>query len=259
MDNQTKKFSLAAVLHVILHDCWQNDASVARHSILSVAALLLRQGSTQAEREHGLLRWQVGWRWHLRLLLQHRQRSEEVRQGRDKGQCSARSNLGALQRKQSSKNPRLLWKWAGGWVQVSFGFFSQNSLNLYAYWYFGVVYHVYSICIYIAKSCWILWFECSVHVNGGFPKKSLDGRWVDGVSSIYPSLFLIFLTLPSPLHCRRESMVMAECGGVNILRHLCIKIVYQTIVHAWWCSRFLMVVLSERTKTVFICHRKLLP
>ena len=39
--------------------------------------------------------------------------------------------------------------------------------------------------IYIAKSCWLSWFECSVHVSDGFQKKSLDGGgWVGGVSSI---------------------------------------------------------------------------
>ena len=37
---------------------------------------------------------------------------------------------------------------------------------------------------YTAKSCWLLLFECSVHFSDGFPKKSLDGRWVGGLNSI---------------------------------------------------------------------------
>ena len=50
----------------------------------------------------------------------------------------------------------------------------------------------------IAKSYWLLWFECYVHVSDGFPKKSLDG--VGGMSSI--QIFLgICLTLQSPLVC----------------------------------------------------------
>ena len=44
---------------------------------------------------------------------------------------------------------------------------------------------MYSVCIlYIAKSCWLLGFECSVHVSDGFPKKKFGWEWVGGVSSI---------------------------------------------------------------------------
>ena len=44
----------------------------------------------------------------------------------------------------------------GGWVQVTFGiFFMENhpKIALNQYGYFGVVYHMYSVCIYIVKSC----------------------------------------------------------------------------------------------------------
>ena len=41
----------------------------------------------------------------------------------------------------------------------------------------------------ISKSCWLL---CSVHVSDGFPKKSLDGGWVGGVSSIQIILEFVF-------------------------------------------------------------------
>ena len=34
---------------------------------------------------------------------------------------------------------------------------------------------ILSVGLYIAKSCWLLLFECSVHVSDGFPEKSLDG------------------------------------------------------------------------------------
>ena len=43
-----------------------------------------------------------------------------------------------------------------GWVQVSLGiFFVENhpKIALNQYRYFGVVYHMYSVCIYIVKSC----------------------------------------------------------------------------------------------------------
>ena len=50
---------------------------------------------------------------------------------------------------------------------------------------------ILSVYIYIAKSCWLLWFEYSVYVGDGFPKKSLDG--VGRVSSI--QVFLDFLNL----------------------------------------------------------------
>ena len=78
-----------------------------------------------------------------------------------------------------------------GWVQVSLGFFlleNRPKIALNQYWYFGVVYHVYSVCTYIAKSCWLLWFECSVNVRDGFPKKVWIGA--GGWGELY--LFWIF-------------------------------------------------------------------
>ena len=39
----------------------------------------------------------------------------------------------------------------------------------------------YTMCILSVhtESCWLLLFECSVHVSDGLPKKSLDGGgWV---------------------------------------------------------------------------------
>ena len=44
----------------------------------------------------------------------------------------------------------------GEWVQVSLGiFFVENQLNigLNQYRYLGVLYHMYSVCMYIVKSC----------------------------------------------------------------------------------------------------------
>ena len=47
------------------------------------------------------------------------------------------------------------------------------------------------LSVYIAKSCWLLLFECSVHVSNGFPKKKV---WmgVGGWGELYPSFFLDF-------------------------------------------------------------------
>ena len=42
----------------------------------------------------------------------------------------------------------------------------------------------YSVCMYIAKSCLLLCFECSGHVSDGFPKQIWMEGWVGGVSSI---------------------------------------------------------------------------
>ena len=64
----------------------------------------------------------------------------------------------------------------------------------------GERYHVYSVCIKcIAKSCWLLWCECSVHVSHGF-RKSLDGGWVGGWGELYPNLFLYFFNFAKPLN-----------------------------------------------------------
>ena len=108
---------------------------------------------------------------------------------------SSYPDLGVLQRRKNSKNPRLLWKWVGGSSSHSEFFFLQNHLKiaLNQYWYFGVVYHVYSVSIYIAKSCWLLWFECSVHVSDGCPTKKFEWA-VGGWGELYP-IFLGFLAL----------------------------------------------------------------
>ena len=77
--------------------------------------------------------------------------------------------------------------------------------------------HVYSVVfclfLYIAKSCWLLWFECSVHVSDGFPKQKVLMGWVGVLSSIQVYFgFLDFWTLQSPLEVRsmvegREKLV----------------------------------------------------
>ena len=46
----------------------------------------------------------------------------------------------------------------GGWVQVSLEFFWENhpKIPLNQYRYFGVVYHMYSVCIYIVKNLLVM-------------------------------------------------------------------------------------------------------
>ena len=39
-------------------------------------------------------------------------------------------------------------------------------------------------------SCWLIWFECSVHVSDGYPKKVWMG--VDGWGELYPIFFWFF-------------------------------------------------------------------
>ena len=85
----------------------------------------------------------------------------------------------------------------GGWVQVSLGIFlcvkksAQNSPKPVLI--FGS--SIPCVCIlsvYIAKSCWLLLFECSVHVSNGFPKNKIWMGVVGVVSSVqvFPPDFL---------------------------------------------------------------------
>ena len=96
--------------------------------------------------------------------------------------------LGALQRKENSKNPRLLWKWMGGSRSHSEFFFGKSSQNspkpLLIFWSTAVVYHVYSVCTYIAKV--VGYYNLSVLSMSvmGFQKKKVWMGWVGGVSSI---------------------------------------------------------------------------
>ena len=52
------------------------------------------------------------------------------------------------------KNSRLLWKWVGG-SRSHLEFFLENhpKIVINQYRYLKVVYHMYSVCIYIVKSC----------------------------------------------------------------------------------------------------------
>ena len=94
------------------------------------------------------------------------------------------SDYRVLQRKKFPKSEITME--VGGWVQVLLGFLGENLLKiaLNQYWYFGVVYRVFCHC----KSCWLLWFECSVDVSDGFQKIKV---WMDG-SELYPSFLWIF-------------------------------------------------------------------
>ena len=84
--------------------------------------------------------------------------------------------------------------WVGPGLTLHFFFENPPKIALNQYWYFGVVYNVYSV--YIVKSCWLLWFECSVHVSDGFQKKFGWG-WVSGLRPIH--FFWIFFNFARPL------------------------------------------------------------
>ena len=64
---------------------------------------------------------------------------------------SSPAALRGFAKKTISKNPRLLWKGMGG--SRSHSNFLENlpKIALNQYCYFGVVYHMYSVGIYIAK------------------------------------------------------------------------------------------------------------
>ena len=56
---------------------------------------------------------------------------------------------------------------------------------------------ILSVQTFLPKSCWLLWFECSVHVSDGFPKQMF--RWgVGGWGEVHPSFFWIFLNFAKP-------------------------------------------------------------
>ena len=62
--------------------------------------------------------------------------------------------VGTVQRKKIETSEITME--AGGWVQVSHGFFLENHPKialLKPVLICGVVYHMYSVCIYIVKSC----------------------------------------------------------------------------------------------------------
>ena len=67
---------------------------------------------------------------------------------------------------------------------------------IYWHWYHCVLAEKWNyVCICIAKSCWLLWFECSVHVSDGFPKNKvwMESRWVRwALSKLCLDFFLNF-------------------------------------------------------------------
>ena len=84
--------------------------------------------------------------------------------------------------------------WVGPGLTRNFfcGKSSQNSPKpVLIFW--SSIPSVFCLYIYIAKSCWLLWLECSVHVSDGFQKKKvwMGGGW----GELYPSLFLEFVEL----------------------------------------------------------------
>ena len=78
----------------------------------------------------------------------------------------------------------------GGWVQVSLGiFFLENHPKIppNQYRYFGVVYHMYSVCIYCTLLKVVSYYDSSalsMSVMSFQKKKVWVGGWVCGVSSI---------------------------------------------------------------------------
>ena len=61
--------------------------------------------------------------------------------------CSSTSALGAMQSKKSSKKNTELTLEVGGSHSEEKLLENHKQITLYQYWHFGVVYHVYSVCI----------------------------------------------------------------------------------------------------------------
>ena len=61
------------------------------------------------------------------------------------------------------------------------------------------------LSVYIAKTCWLLWFECSVYVSDGFPKKQvwMEGGWVGWALSNFSLDVWNFCNLANPLNLQQ--------------------------------------------------------
>ena len=79
-----------------------------------------------------------------------------------------------------------------GWIQVLLGILcveNHPKIDINRNWYVGIVYHVYSVCIQLLVIMIWVFCPCQWWVS----KKSLDGGWVGGVSSI--QVYFAFLEL----------------------------------------------------------------
>ena len=93
-------------------------------------------------------------------------------------------------------------------------------------------------CLYTLLKV-ISYYECSVHVSDGFPKKVWMG--VGGWGELYPSLFWIFrifLTLQSPLvylYRHRHTIALAALCICTLTNYATIQDVYQKTLqtHYW--------------------------
>ena len=98
-----------------------------------------------------------------------------------------------LCKEKNSKNPRLLWKWVGGLPLGIFFFKSSQKINspklVLIFW--STIPCVF--CLYTLLKV-VGYYDLSVLSMSvmGFKKKSLDGGWVGGVSSIQKKLCLEF-------------------------------------------------------------------
>ena len=117
--------------------------------------------------------------------------SHQVLHGGCKGLC------------KENKIPKIQDYYGSGWVGPGLtriflgGKSSQNSpKSVLIFW--SSIPCVFCLHI-IAKSCWLLWFECSVHVSDGFPKKNwMGGGWVDWALSNFFLGYLNFFNFAKP-------------------------------------------------------------
>ena len=83
----------------------------------------------------------------------------------------------------------------GGWVQVSLWiFFLENhpKIALNQYRYFGVVYHMYSVCIYCTLLKVVNYYDLSVLSKSVMVSKKKYGWWGGGVGRALSKFFLEF-------------------------------------------------------------------
>ena len=93
-----------------------------------------------------------------------------------------------------------------GLTRNCFCFFGKSSQNISVLIFWSSIPCVFCLYIYVYTLLKVVgYYDLSVLSMSvmGFQKKSLDGGWVDGVSSIqfFLGIFGIFLTLQSPLAC----------------------------------------------------------
>ena len=101
--------------------------------------------------------------------------------------------LRSFAKKNKFQKSEITMEVGGGSTRSHSEFFcveNRPKISLNQFWYFGVVYHVYSVCTYIAKSCWLhicimIWVFCPCQRSVSKKKKFGCGWAGWGLSNFF--------------------------------------------------------------------------